>query len=402
MGLKRPVKAPVSAFFAATLLLGGVAACSAENSAGGGGGGGSSAKQSSYSLGAALPLSGAAASLGQFFEQGIATGVKQVNADGGIDGAKLNVYYQDNQLQAAASVAAMNELTSVHHAAAVIMTSSAGVTATAPIATRTNVLMMNPGGEDPTLQKLSPNLISNIPNVKTEVQVMLPYLWSKGYRRMAMYAEGDALGATTTAVVKQVWTSLGGTFTGAEQEPISVVDHSSVIAKIKAQKPDVLYVLAGGDQAGTFIKQARQEGLNTQIAAASPLQSGDVVELAGAAANGILDSDVQQPLLASNPQAVAYQKAFASLYPGKSPSNIYSVLGHDAVLIYAQAAKYLITNKMPYNGANLAKAILKVKTFAVAGGSTTFLSDGSSVSDIALTKVTNGKFVTFQTVKPSS
>ncbi|HVV22387.1 MAG TPA: ABC transporter substrate-binding protein [Pseudonocardiaceae bacterium] len=390
---RRPLLVRSLACFTAAAAVTALSACSAENSSGGG-----SVKPTSYSIGAALPLSGPSTALGQYFQRGVATAVQQVNDAGGIDGVKLNVYYADNQLQAAASVTAMNQLISQHSTQAVIMTSSAGVTATAPIATKDNVLMLNPGGEDPTLQKLSPNLISNIPNVKTEVDVMLPYLRQQGHQRMAMYAEGDALGATTTDLVKQEWTKLGGTFLGAESEPITVVDHSSVIAKFKSMNPDILYVLAGGQQAGTFVQQARQEGLTVQMVGASPLQGGDLIPVAKQAAEGILDSDIAQPLKPDNPKAVAYQKEFAKLYPGQDPTNVYSVFAHDAVLIYAQAAQYMVDHKIPYNGANLAKAILTIKSFQVAGGTTVFSPDGSSTAAITFSKIQGGKFVPFKTV----
>ncbi|MEV6845793.1 ABC transporter substrate-binding protein [Actinoplanes sp. NPDC051411] len=389
----------VACLSAGLLVLGLFTGCSKQSGSGGGGG---DVKPKSYTLGAALPLSGPSTALGQYFQHGIAAAAKEINDAGGIDGAKLTVNYADNQLQAAASVTAMNKLITQGGTQAVIMTSSAGVTATAPIATKRSLLMLNPGGEDPTLQKLSPNIISNIPNIKTEIDAMLPYIKQLGHTKMAMYAEGDALGATSTDLVKTEWESLGGTWLGAQSEPITVVDHSAVIAKIKAQNPDVVYVLCGGQQAGTFVKQARAQGLNQQLVAASPLQGGDLIPLAGAAADGILDSGIAQPLEASNAKATSYKTAFDALYPGQDPTNVYSVFAHDAVLIYAAAAKYLIDNKMPYNGKNLVKAVLAQKSFDVAGGTTNFSPDGSSTAAITFSKITDGKFVPFKTVQPSS
>ncbi len=200
--------------------------------------------------------------------------------------------------------------------------------------------------------------------------------------------------------MQQEWEKLGGTFLGAQQEPTTVVDHSSVIAKLRSQKPDAVYILAGGQQAGTFIKQARQQNLDAQFVGASTLQGGDIVELAGDATEGILDSGINQALADSNPQAVSYKKQFAKDYPGQDPTNLYSVFGHDSVLIYADAAKYLRDHKMDYTGSNLVKAIKKIKSFKVAGGTTVINSDGSSTATITLSKVTNGKFVPFTTVKP--
>jgi branched-chain amino acid transport system substrate-binding protein len=356
-------------------------------------------KPSSYSIGAALPLSGSAAATGADFQRGVQTAVDELNAGGGIGGVKVDLNIQDNLLTAAGSVTAMNQMLANGTTQAVIMTSSAGVTATAPLATKSKVLMMNPGGEDPTLQKLSPYLVSNIPNIATEINTMLPYLKSKGYKRMAMYAEGDALGATTSAVAQAKWTSLGGTWLGSEQEPITVVDHSSVISKIKSENPDIIYVLAGGQQSGTFIKQARDQGLKTQMVGATPLNSGDLTTLAGDAAEGILDSTVAPALdTKGNSDAAAYSKQFLKKYPTEDPSNVYSIFGHDAVMIWAQAALALQKSGTDYNGDNLLKQIQKTKTFKLAGGTTEIASDGSSLGAITFTQYTNGKFVPFKTV----
>jgi branched-chain amino acid transport system substrate-binding protein len=329
----------------------------------------------------------------------VQTAVDELNAKGGIGGVKVNLNIQDNLLTAAGSVTAMNQMLAGGNTQAVIMTSSAGVTATAPLATKNKVLMMNPGGEDPTLQKLSPYLISNIPNIATEINTMLPYLKSKGYKRMAMYAEGDALGATTSQVAEDKWKSLGGTWLGSEQEPITVVDHSSVISKIKSENPDIIYVLAGGQQSGTFIKQARDQGLKTQMVGATPLNSGDLSTLAGDAAEGILDSTVAPALdIKGNSDAAAYNKQFLKKYPTEDPSNVYSIFGHDAVMIWAQAALALQKSGTDYSGDTLLKQIQKTKTFKLAGGTTEIAADGSSLGAITFTKYTNGKFVPFKTV----
>lgn len=393
MNCSRRTSTRMLAGCAGTVLAASLAACGSGDSGG---------TPKTYEVGAALPLSGSAVAVGQDFQRGIAAAAKELNDAGGINGVKVNVHYADNKLTGAGSVQVFNQLVSTHHVKSMIMTSSAGVTATAPLATKSKLLMLNPGGEDPTLQKLSPNLISNIPNVKTEVEVMLPYLKQQGHTRMAMYAEGDALGVTTASAVKAEWTKLGGTFLGSQLEPITVVDHSSVISKIKSLNPDVVYVLAGGQQAGNFIKQAREGGLNVQLAGASPLQSGDVLQIAGNAANGMLDSAVAPPLQASSAKASAYKTAFAALYPKDDPTNVYSIFGHDALMIYAASAKYLADHKMAYSGANLIKTIHQLSTFDVAGGTIKVDPDGSSVGTITLSKIQNGKFVPFQSTKPNS
>jgi branched-chain amino acid transport system substrate-binding protein len=374
------------------LLASLLAACGSSS-----GGGGSA--PSSYSLGAAFPLSGEAVTVGDDFQRGSTVALKLVNAAGGIDGKKLSIDYADNQLTAQGGVTSFDTLTSVHGVQALIQTSSAAVTSSAPLATRSKVLMLNPGAEDPDIQNLSPYIVSDIPSIKYEINDMLPYLYSHGYRRMVMYGEGDSLGQTSGTAVNAEWTKLGGTYLGTYLEPISVVDHSSVISKIKSLNPDIVYLICGGTQAGTFIQQARAEGLKVQMAGASPLQTGGVLPVSGAAADGILDTAVTAPLSASNPAATKYETEFQKLYPTQQASNIYSIYAYDAVMMYVTAAKYLVSHKISYNGTNLRDAMLKIKNFTVASGSITIESDGSSTGTVTLYKIDGNNFVPMQTFK---
>ncbi|MEJ1229969.1 MAG: ABC transporter substrate-binding protein [Galbitalea sp.] len=261
---------------------------------------------------------------------------------------------------------------------------------------------MNPGGEDPTLQKLSNNLISNIPNIKTEIDAMLPYLKKHGIKKLAMYAEGDALGATASEAVQEEWQKLGGTFLGAQQEPITVTDHSSVIAKLRSQDPDAVYVLAGGQQAGSFLKQ--------QAAPAEPQGAVRRRQPAPGWGHRRTGRGCRQwdpwtrgstsPWPRRTRRPFLTRSSSPKNYPGQDPSNLYAMFAHDSVLIYADGAKYLRAHKMAYTGVNLVKAIKTIKTFKVAGGTTVIAPDGSSTAPITLSKITNGKFVPFATVKP--
>lgn len=366
---------------------------------GSGSGGGSAAAVSSYNLGAAFPLSGEAVTVGDDFQRGSTVAEKIVNAAGGIDGKKLNIYYADNMLTAQGGVTSFDTLTSVHKVQAVIQTSSASVTSSAPLATRDKVLMLNPGAEDPDIQDLSPYIVSDIPSISYEISDMLPYLYSHGYRRMALYGEGDSLGQTSATAVSAEWKKLGGKYLGTFLEPITVVDHSSVISKIKSLKPDIVYIIAGGTQAGTFIQQSRAEGLSAQMAGASPLQTGGVLPVTGTAANGILDTAVTAPLSPSNPAAEKYKSEFLKMYPGQDPTNLYSIYAYDAAMMYVTAAKYLVSHKISYSGTNLRNAMLKIRNFDVASGAIKIEPNGASTGTVTLYKIEGKNFVPVQTFK---
>ncbi len=174
-------------------------ACGSSSKSGGG-----SKKPSSYTIGAALPLSGAAANVGADFSCGIQAAVHEINGAGGIDGVKVNTKILDNLGTASGSVSAFNQMAS-SNIKSVIMTTSAGIKATAPLATKQEALMLNPGGSDPTLAGISPYLFTNITSIEGELSVMVPYLRAQGFKSIAMYGQNDALGTSGAATLKKLW-----------------------------------------------------------------------------------------------------------------------------------------------------------------------------------------------------
>src|SRR3954451_58341 len=93
------VRTAVRRTTAAVLVCGvgfGVTACGSDSGGSGGlGGGGKADLPSKFVIGATLPLTGAAASYGATMRNGMATAIKQINAEGGIEGVKVEGNYQD-------------------------------------------------------------------------------------------------------------------------------------------------------------------------------------------------------------------------------------------------------------------------------------------------------------------
>jgi branched-chain amino acid transport system substrate-binding protein len=360
----------------------------------------STAKPSSYTLGAALGLSGAVALSGADFQRGAEAAVTEINNSGGIDGVPVKVQFFDNLNTAAASVSAITEFHSVYGLQATIMFGSPGVLATAPLATKYKMLMLNPGAGSPTLIGLSPFLFSNITNFRSEADAMLPYLKSQGFSRMVVYGQNDAFGTGSAAYIQPAWAKLGGTYLGTELEDPATVDHAAVIAKIRSLNPDIIYLTMGTRFGGTFVQQAGQLGLKVQIASWAALQAGGFLPDAGKYAEGIIDSAPVIKLDSSNPLSKSYLAAFTADFPTDDPNNLYSLTTYGAVFIYKDAIQEINKKGEAYNGDNLRKAISAIKTFQLPGGTTVFNPDGSSTTAITLSKIAGGQFVPFKTVTP--
>jgi ABC-type branched-subunit amino acid transport system substrate-binding protein len=337
---------------------------------------------SQYTLGASLILSTSQSSSGDQFNEGINTAIGLINSTGGIDGVKAAVKEEDMMGTAQGAVAAFNELKSVYGVQALIQSTSAGVLASAPIANSSKILMLNPGGFSPVLTGLGPYLVSVLPNLTNDIAALAPFLYGKGYRRLAVYGEDDALGTGTGSAMQKAWQKLGGSYVGTYLEDSTSQSHNAVINQIKSKNPDIVLVICAATQFSTFVVQAKQLGLKAQLAATS-LSTGVGPIAAGSGINNMYYSE---PAIAVHPStdklAAQYVKEFNKLYPHQValPYTLPIVISaFNAVWVWRTAIEYLNAHKESYSGANLRTAIGKIKTFALPSGSLT-ISSGGTVS----------------------
>jgi len=360
--------------------------------------GGTAAAPDVYKFGAVLILSGGSASVGEHMQKGIECAVADINGAGGIQGVPMKAIYEDGRGRSQESVDSINKLISVDKVAATIMVSSPGVLATAPIATREHILMLNPGGQSPALIGASPYLFSNIVNLREEVLVMLEYLRSKGHTRLALYGQNDDFGRGTDAYIKPVWEKMGGTYVGAEFHEIEAIDHSAVITKFRGWKADSVYMPSGGRAMGTFVKQVGEQGLKVQIASYGVMQTGDTVSIAGKFADGaVITAQKQDYDTAKNPRAKRFLETYAQKFGAGTP-NYYAGLTYDATYIWKEAVEWTLKNGKPYNGDALREAILALREFDGTSGKIVFRDDGTSSRAINILQVKDGKFGVIATV----
>ena len=363
---------------------------------------GTAAAPDVYKFGAVLILSGGSAIVGEHMQKGVECAVSDINGAGGIQGVPIKVIYEDGRARAQESVDAINKLISVDKIAATIMVSSPGVLATAPIATREHILMMNPGGQSPALIGASPYLFSNIVNLQEEIKVMLEYLRSKGHSRLALYGQNDDFGRGTDAYVKPLWQKMGGTYVGAEYHDLDTIDHSAVITKLRAWKPDSIYLPSGGRAMATFVKQLGEQGLKAQIASYGVMQTGDTVAIAGKFAEGaVITAQKQDYDAANNPRAKRFLETHQKKYGAGTP-NYYSGLTYDATYIWKEAVEWTLKQGRPYNGDTLREAILAIRQFDGTSGKVIFRDDGTSSRPINILQIKDGKFGVIATVDAKS
>ncbi|MDP6517639.1 MAG: ABC transporter substrate-binding protein [Alphaproteobacteria bacterium] len=163
------------------------------------------------------------------------------------------------------------------------------------------------------------------------------WLFDKGYRSLYLLAADYAAGHQMMAAVKRSFTAAGGAIVGEEYPPLrETKDFAPYLAKIKAAKPDAMYVFFAGGPAIQFVKQVHDFGLKKEIAltGAGWLTSPLFLPAEGAAAVGFTGALNYVPSIDSDENR-QFQNAFQEKH-GRVGSE-FTVQGYDTARLIVEA-----------------------------------------------------------------
>jgi len=283
-------------------------------------------------IGLALPLSGAAATYGQDLQRGAEFAAELINQRGGIlGGRKIELVYEDEKGTPQGGVAAVQKLMSVGRVKAITGGTNSSVVLAESSVTKGRVLQVNAGAQaDAITEQGSPWLfqINNTVSLNSEafnayiVKTLKP-------KTVAYMGENSEFNKTVLEKLKESLKFAGIELVSASTYDAETNDFTSIITKIKASNPDLLYVAdAYPARAVQLWKQVRQLG-GFPIEAMSPgVVTPGMIKPAEGAMNGVYTGEI---FMASDsgPEgkefAENYQKKFNNL-PGKGELVIFEAV----------------------------------------------------------------------------
>ena len=248
-----------------------------------------SADKSTIKIGLGAALTGPfAAPFGADFADGVVLAVKQINAKGGIDGHKLALDVQDHKGDAATGAIVMQKFAS-ENIPVVISSFTAILKAQGPIATSSKTLLLNPAGSEPTIALASPYIYTSRPYSTREFIVLSRYMKQKGIKNVAIVASDSANGRSADGVMRSQLAVKGMTASGPTQfyNSATTVDFSSVIAVVKSQHPDAVFVYGTGNDGGVFVNQAAAQGISVPFFSYGGFSTPTTIAAAGSAASKV-------------------------------------------------------------------------------------------------------------------
>ncbi len=222
--------------------------------------------------------------------------------------------------------------------------------------------------------------------------VMANYAMQNGYKSAAILTQlGDDYSSGLGSYFKTAFEELGGTIVDEEQFQTNQTDFKAVLTNIKAANPDVIFAPSSITTAPLIIKQARELGIESLMAAGDTWENSTIIDNAGADAEGAVLSTFFDEAEPANAEAESFITGFKEYLKKNNQSDIIpavSALGYDAYL-----AAYNAIEAAQSTDGEAIKEALKGVSYDGVTGAISFNEEGDANKDMAFIKtIKDGKF----------
>jgi len=339
-------------------------------------------------IGAILPLSGSGAKYGEEAKNGINLAVMQINTSGGVNNKEIKIIYEDDQGKSSGAINAFNKLVTVNKVPVVIgpMYSST-VLSVAPIAEEKKVVLFTPSGSSPEITQAGDYVFRNWPSDTFEGSEMANFAYEQlDLQKAAILTVNIDYGTGLTEVFKNKFTALGGQVLAIEKYDQGDTDFRSQLTKIKATKPDVLYLPGYYTEIALILKLAKELGFDTKYLSCVGFDNPKAIELAGEAAEDVIFARPAYDPNSEDEVVSGFVESFKGEY--NTIPGTYAAHAYDALNILIIAIK-----RGGYEAEDIKDVLYNVQNFNGVTGSTSFDKNGDVIKSIQIMTVRKGHFV---------
>ena len=302
---------------------------------GGNGDSGTSGGRPPIKVGANLSLSGPAASLGRVEEQAIRLAVDQINADGGVDGRRLDLTILDDATRAERATTNTQRLIADGNIAVWGGSTGSMTVAMEPLTLREGVLHIALTGPEVPGERHGPTKFHVFPPQSLNAAATM--CLAQEHLRAPMVAllhATDGFGQAGAKMVPAQAQKLGIEVVAVESFELGATNVTPQWTNVRAARPDAAIVWASSVGSVTALQNAEDLAVDFPILGTVALASQAAVDAAGSAAEGMV---LAAFLAGSDPAAdqQAFVEAFKDKY-GEQPDSL-AAEAYDAVQMTARA-----------------------------------------------------------------
>jgi len=366
-----------------------LAACKNGGGSGDAGAGSGTQAKGPAKMGAALSMTGAAATYGQSQKNGLEAATEEVNGSNSLQGIKLELLVEDDATSKEQGINVFQRFINTDKVSVIIgPTLSTTATAADPLAQQAKVPVL-------AISNTSPTGITDIGDYLwrdslTEAQVV-PGAVKKakakiGFKSAAvLYGNDDVFTKAGFDVMKKALADENVTVVDTQTFAKPDRDFSAQLTAMKGKKPEILVISALADNAAAIVAQARQLGYAGPILGGNGFNSPGFIKNAGPAAEGVLVGTSWN----SASTAPANQRFKELMQKRGANPDQFSAQAYSGVLIVAEAVR-----KAGYKTGrdDIKGGFAQVKDLDTPLGKFSFTQTRDAQHEPAVQQVKNGKF----------
>jgi branched-chain amino acid transport system substrate-binding protein len=234
-------------------------------------------------------LSGAGATVGTNWKNGIDLAVSEINAKGGILGQKIEVTHADSQSNPGIARAQVQKALDENPYVLLGPGYSGSIKVTAPLAKKAGIAEIM-GGEAADLTQAGNEYVfrtsfggqSSMPKVARYIAEDL-----KAKTVAIVYVNND-FGKGGRDVISKEFAQRGIKVVADLSTESGQADFAADVGKVKAASPDAVFIYLNEDESARILKEMRRQDVKAPLVGETTLTGQKVIELAGDAANGAL------------------------------------------------------------------------------------------------------------------
>lgn len=278
------------------------------------------------------PLTGPTSEAGRSLMQGAQLKFEQVNESGGLLGRQIEYITYDDESKPEEAVSAVQRLITRDNVVANVGSlHSPHMMATGPILDENKVPTIGAGTSPTWCQQGFEYVWRALPNSNKNAEAMAAALRDEGIGSIAVLYQNDDYGLSGVNSLKQSLTFAD--FVAEEAYTLGDKDWSGQIIKMISAEPDAMAAWGLGDDLGPIFNQMRDLGWEGPIITAEGGTLPEIVEVAGANANGVILSAVyyvpESPEDMADPMIRDFLEAYLARYD-EMPASDNAYRGYDA------------------------------------------------------------------------
>lgn len=354
-------------------------------------------------IGMVYELTGNTASYGTSAADGAKLAFKEINASGGVLGKQIKIVTADNKGEPSESANAMTKVITQDKVVAVtgFTVSSCGIAGSA-VAEDNKIPLVAAATVNPrvTVDEKTGKVKNYtfracfIDSFQGTVSANFALNSLKKSKSAIMIDNSSDYSKGLAQIFKDVFTKGGGQVVLEEAYLQKDQDFKSVLTKIKAQNPEILYLPGYYEDVGKIVKQARELGIMIPILGGDAWDSPRLVEIGSPDSLNNTYFTNFYSVQDTNPASQAFVEAYKKEY-NQLPDSM-AAMGYDAVYLLVDAIK----RANSVESAKIREALAATQDFKSVSGSMNLSPTHDAIRGVVIIEMKDGKQVYKETVKP--